>query len=98
MGVVMCNSWTGRQRACARGLMSFVLLPVVLGIARPAGAGFSIERQPVWADRARHEAHFELQFNRPPDFDTVDSSGFPRDSFQFFINPDWKRGQRDLQL
>jgi hypothetical protein len=70
----------------------------MFGWVRPAIAGFSIERETVWADRTRHQAHFELQFNRPPDFAAIDSSGHPRDSFQFFINPDWKRGDRDLKL
>jgi hypothetical protein len=94
----MCNSWTGRPRGRARWLISGLVLAGLLGFARPAMAGFSIERETVWSDRTRHQAHFELQFSRPPDFNAIDSTGRPRDSFQFFINPDWKRGDRDLKL
>src|SRR4051812_20686577 len=94
----MCNSWMGRRRGCARWLISGLLLAGMLEIVRPAAAGFLIERETVGAARTRQQAHFELQFNRAPDFDTLDSTGHPRDSFQFFINPDWKRGDRDLRL
>jgi hypothetical protein len=88
----------GRWCAGARWLISGLVLAGMLGLVRPAIAGFSIERETVWADRTRHQAHFELQFNRPPDFGAIDSTGRPRDSFQFFINPDWHRGDPDLKL
>jgi hypothetical protein len=94
----MCNSWTGCRRGRARWLFSGIVLTGLLGFVRPAAAGFSIERETVWSDRTRHQAHFELQFSRAPDFSAIDSSGRPRDSFQFFINPDWKRGDPDLRL
>src|SRR3954454_8113014 len=94
----MCNSWMGRRRGCARWLISGFVLAGMFGFVRPATAGFLIERETVWADRTPGQAQFELQFNRAPDFDAVDSTGHPRDSFQFFINPDWKRGDRDLKL
>src|SRR5690348_6584340 len=98
MGAVMRNSWMGCPRVGARWLISGLVLAGVLGWVRPSMAGFSIQRETVWADRTRHEAHFELQFSRAPDFSVLDSTGRPRDSFQFFINPDWTRGERDLQL
>jgi hypothetical protein len=88
----------GRQRGCARWLISGLVLAGMFGMVRSAAAGFLIERETVWADRTRHQAHFELQFNRAPDFDALDSTGHPRESFQFFINPDWKRGDPDLRL
>jgi hypothetical protein len=95
----MCNSWMGRRRGrCARWLVSGFVLAGVLWMVRPAFAGFSIQRETVWADRTHRQAHFELQFSRAPDFEAIDSTGRPRDSFQLFINPDWHRGDRDLKL
>src|SRR3954454_21735913 len=79
MGAVMCNSWMGRRCAAARWLISGLVLAGMFGWVRPAIAGFSVERETVWADRTRHQAHFELQFNRPPDFAAIGSTGHPRD-------------------
>ena len=82
---------------------SFCAAAVLAGIATTAGvrearAGFEIVKPTVWVDRTRQQAHFQLRFNRPPDFQTVDEFGRPMNSFQFFVNPDWSGDPGNLQL
>jgi hypothetical protein len=64
---------------CAGGLFA--------GIVPPASGGLTIISQSATADARDQKVTFELTFNRPPDFSTVDSLGRAQDAFQYEIDP-----------
>src|SRR5690348_16945239 len=68
------------------------------GAIGEAGSPLEIVNQSVRIDAGQGSAGFELQFNRKPDFYSIDSFGRPADSFQVEVNPDWAGDAKDLQL
>jgi len=71
-----------------------------VGVGRPLADSPPLEivNSSVVLSPAEQTATFDLQFNQPPDFYTLDSAGRPHDSFQYFINPNWSGNTRDLEL
>jgi len=70
-------------RAC-----SLVLGLVALALAGPSAAATLGFDASVMRDDFAGLAHFRVGFAEPPDFRTVDAANRPKDSFQFFIDPD----------
>ncbi|MDB5333385.1 MAG: proteinsorting domain [Phycisphaerales bacterium] len=64
---------------CAGGLFA--------GIVPAASGGLTIISQSATADARDQKVIFELTFNHPPDFTTVDSRGRAQDAFQYEIDP-----------
>ena len=81
-----------RKQLC---LVATVLLGMIAG-SSPAQAGVTLLSQSLSVDRAAGDATFTLDFGHVPDFQTLDASGRPADSFQYEIAADPVAGQPPL--